>query len=223
MTFHPLFDANWQATLAASVQRESYSFQPDMAELNFRKAAVLILFWNENGQPKTLVTVRASTMPTHAGEVSFPGGGLHEGESFQQAALREAQEEVGLDPTTVRVLGSLDDAWSGAGFALMPIVALSSTEPKLHSNAEVERVVTMNLSTDVEYMERTVKKFGAEFSEPFFRVKGVCNSPEDNVDVVGLTADMLGEAVEALRGEYTERGKRRHKYFKQYATAKTAK
>ncbi len=205
-----MFEASdWLNNLNKAVERKPFSFCDEMLARNYRRAAVLVLFWDEQGQPATVVTVRSNSMPTHAGEVSFPGGRLHEGETFAQAALREAQEEVGLDPGNVKVLGRLDDAWSGAGFALVPIVAISDSKPEFGISDEVQRVVTMNLSTEAEIIERKVNKFGYEFTEPVIRTEGA--------DVVGLSADILSEAMEALKGEYTERGKRRYEHFQRYA------
>ena len=150
---------DWLNNLNQAVRREPFVFCDEMLAKNYRRAAVLVLFWDEQGHPATVVTVRSAKMPTHAGEVSFPGGGLQEGESFTEAALREAEEEVGLNPQGVKVLGRLDDAWSGAGFALVPIVAISESKPQFSTSDEVQRVVTMNLVTEAEVLERKVKKF----------------------------------------------------------------
>ena len=203
------YSKDWLAILETTLQQEAFSFTAEMEAINYRQAAVLILFWDDGGQPATLVTVRASTMPTHAGEVSFPGGGLHPGEDHVSAALREAEEEVGLDSSSVRILGRLDDAWSGAGFSLAPIVAYSESAPTFRTSREVERVITMNLHTEAEFLERKVNKFNSEFGEPIIRAT--------EVDVVGLTADLLTEALEALRGERNKRGERRFYYFKKFA------
>ncbi|MFK8021245.1 MAG: CoA pyrophosphatase [Pseudomonadales bacterium] len=203
------YSKDWLAILENALQKQAFSFTTEMEAINFRQAAVLILFWDDGGQPATLVTVRAATMPTHAGEVSFPGGGLHPGEDHISAALREAEEEVGLDRSSVRVLGRLDDAWSGAGFSLAPIVAYSDIEPTFRTSREVERVITMNLHTEAEFLERTITKFNSEHVEPIIRAKGI--------EVVGLTADLLTEALEALRGERSNRGERRFHYFKKFA------
>ncbi len=206
-----MFNApDWRTNLQRIVQRKPFSFCDEMLARNYRRAAVLVLFWDEQGHPATVVTVRSNDMPTHAGEVSFPGGRLQDGETFAQAALREAEEEVGLDPGNVRILGRLDDAWSGAGFALVPIIAISDAKPEFGTSSEVQRVITMNLATEAEISERKVRKFGYEFTEPVIRAQGA--------DVVGLSADILSEAMEALNGEYTERGRRRYEHFQRYTS-----
>lgn len=203
------YPANWLSNLRERIAQPHYSFEQDMFALQFRPAAVLILFWDEGGDPVTVVTERASTMPTHAGEVSFPGGGLQAGETKAEGALREANEEVGLVSSSVEILGQLDDAWSGAGFALAPIVGLVSERPEFICNHEVEKTVVINLNTEAELRERTLTKFGHEITEPLIHAHGT--------DVVGLTADLLFEALEALKGEQSDRGPRRHKYFSQFA------
>jgi len=192
---------DWEQKLRQFLQREHFSFTDQMAALNYRPAAVLILFWDEQGTPASLVTVRSTAMPSHAGEVSFPGGGLKPGEDHAAAALREAEEEIQLSPNCVDIVGRLDDAWSGAGFALAPMIGICASKPSYGTSDEVQRVVPFNLETELATTERSVTKFGHE--------------------IVGLSADLLGEAGEAIRGEYTGRGQRRHSYFLKYAEPRT--
>ena len=66
-----------------------------------RVAAVLIALFEEEGEARVVLSRRTTTLPSHQGEVAFPGGKVHDGEDERTAALREAQEEVGLDPSTV--------------------------------------------------------------------------------------------------------------------------
>lgn len=86
-----------------------------------RRAAVLVML-GQTGRDVTF-TERAAHMRTHAGQMSFPGGALEPGETPVEAALREAQEEVGLDPSRVTVLGQLPPAHVAAsGFDVAGIV-----------------------------------------------------------------------------------------------------
>src|SRR3954467_2167829 len=65
-----------------------------------RPAAVLVALFDDGGATKVILTKRTSHLSTHQGEISFPGGRLDPGETFADAARREAFEEVGLDPDT---------------------------------------------------------------------------------------------------------------------------
>jgi 8-oxo-dGTP pyrophosphatase MutT (NUDIX family) len=89
----------------------------------FRRAAVLVPVLARPDGPALLFTRRAETVPHHRGEISFPGGRLEHGEGPVDAALREAREEIGLDPAAVEVLGILDDRPSVAGFVVTPVAA----------------------------------------------------------------------------------------------------
>ncbi|MEK6607497.1 MAG: CoA pyrophosphatase, partial [Myxococcota bacterium] len=86
----------------------------------FRDAAVLVPIVERAGAATTLVfTVRPAAMPTHGGQISFPGGGREHGDTDAGAtALREATEEIGVDPSGVEVLGMLDDVPTPLGFVI---------------------------------------------------------------------------------------------------------
>jgi 8-oxo-dGTP pyrophosphatase MutT (NUDIX family) len=87
------------------------------------RAAVLVPLFEHGGHPYVLLTRRRADLRRHGGQVSFPGGRIETGEDPLAAALRESQEEVGLDPAEVDVLGSLDDTLVlVTGFRLTPWV-----------------------------------------------------------------------------------------------------
>jgi 8-oxo-dGTP pyrophosphatase MutT (NUDIX family) len=78
-------------------------------------------------EPAVLFTERSPNLARHAGQVSFPGGRVHEDDvSLVQTALRETQEETGIDPAFVTVAGFLDAYETGTGFAILPVVGLLS-------------------------------------------------------------------------------------------------
>jgi len=88
-----------------------------------RLASVLLALLERRGGLTVLFTERAAHLKDHAGQISFPGGRIAEqGETAVAAALREAQEEIGLDPAEVEILGPLDDFLTGTGFLITPIV-----------------------------------------------------------------------------------------------------
>lgn len=88
-----------------------------------RDAAVLIPV-TERTEPGVLLTHRPMTMPSHPGQVAFPGGKLEAGEDAVAAALREAQEELAIDPGAVRIAGEATTFVTGSGFRLTPILGV---------------------------------------------------------------------------------------------------
>jgi len=89
-----------------------------------RPASVLLALLERPSGMTVLFTERAAHLKDHAGQVSLPGGRIAPGETPAEAALREAHEEVGLDPMGVDVIGSLDEFITGTGFAVMPVIGV---------------------------------------------------------------------------------------------------
>lgn len=104
-------------------------------------AAVLVPLFLRDGALRALFIRRPDTLRDHAGQVAFPGGKLHPGETDREAALREAEEEVGLDRGLVTPLGPLHDVDTTTGFVLTPWVARVPSELRLAPHpGEVARV-----------------------------------------------------------------------------------
>lgn len=93
-------------------------------------AAVLIAITDSN-RPGMILTVRREHLRTHAGQVAFPGGRIDEGEDVIAAALREADEELGLDPKSVSVIGALDPYRTITGYAIVPVLGVIPADPAL--------------------------------------------------------------------------------------------
>ena len=107
------------------------------SESPLRQAAVLIAI-TDRPEPGLLLTVRHERLRDHGGQVAFPGGRIDEGEDAVAAALREAWEELALDPASVRVIGAADHYRTITGFGVTPIVALVPPDLELTPNpAEV--------------------------------------------------------------------------------------
>lgn len=104
----------------------------------FRPAAVLVPLLDRPGGPTLLFTRRTQSVPSHKGEVSFPGGAREPGEDAVRAALREADEEVGLAPELAEPLGALDDVPSIARYVVTPIVAAVRAPPPAFRPAAFE-------------------------------------------------------------------------------------
>ncbi len=111
-------------------------------------AGVLAVMFEERGETRLILTRRSSAMRTHKGEVSFPGGRLDEGEDAVGAALREAFEEVALDPALVEVVGWIHPVLTMvSGSLILPVLATVATRPPVVASPdEVERVFDVSLA-----------------------------------------------------------------------------
>jgi 8-oxo-dGTP pyrophosphatase MutT (NUDIX family) len=108
-----------------------------------RASAVLAPFYESHGELYTVLTRRSWDLRSHTGEVSFPGGGRDPGEALAETAQREAQEEIGLDPSDVEILGELDHLMTVTSRSfIVPFVALLPDVPVLRPNpSEVDAVL----------------------------------------------------------------------------------
>lgn len=101
------------------------------------EAAVLVAI-TDRPEPGLILTQRRDDLRTHAGQVAFPGGRIDQGEDAAAAALREAQEELGLNPALVRLLGETDSYCTVTGYWVTPVVGIVPPDVELTPNpAEV--------------------------------------------------------------------------------------
>lgn len=167
-----------------------------------RDGAALLLLYpaGEALEPHILLTVRGSGLRKHTGQVSFPGGSVDPHESIEAAALREAGEEVGVDPATVRVLGRLTPLHIPvSGYALHPVVGVTDTRPVFAIHEwEVARIleVTIDMLEDPARLKREERLREADgktyrIDFPYFDI--------DGEKVWGATAMALAEFLALLR------------------------
>jgi 8-oxo-dGTP pyrophosphatase MutT (NUDIX family) len=149
---------------------------------------------SSSGDAHIVLTVRADTL-RHGGQVSLPGGVVEPGETFEQAALREAHEEVALPLAQVRVLGAL--TWLDipvSGFRIHPIVAATDSRPPLTpADAEVARILEVGVDQllDPANFVRTSREHdGRRYVVPAFRF--------DDHEIWGATAMILAEFLALL-------------------------
>lgn len=152
-----------------------------------RKAAVLIMLYEREGEPWTVLTKRTDTVATHKGQISFPGGG-HDPEDTDMwaTALRETYEELGVDPASLEALGRLDDhATFGSSFVVSPFVAsLAPPERWIPSEAEIAAVIEVPLRRLIEIARvEEWERYGTKIDMHIFDV--------DEHRVWGLTAFIL--------------------------------
>jgi len=104
-----------------------------------RAAAVLLVIREQQGELQLLLTKRSSDLRHHPGQISFPGGKIEANEQSQQAALRETQEETGIAPEQLQLIGQLPSYATGTGFLIQPWIAFLTQEVELRlQHTEVE-------------------------------------------------------------------------------------
>jgi 8-oxo-dGTP pyrophosphatase MutT (NUDIX family) len=142
-----------------------------------------------------VLTLRAQTLERHSGQVSLPGGVIEPGESFEQAALREAHEEIALPLASVRVLGALTPLdIPVSGFRLHPIVAATDTRPLLTpSDGEVADILEVDVDALLDpacFVRHERERNGAQLTIPAFHI-----GPHE---IWGATAMVLAEFLALL-------------------------
>lgn len=162
----------------------------------FGRAAVLVPLFEKDGEVNVLLTRRPAGMRRHAGQLSFPGGQVEEGEDSVAAALREAREEIGLAPADVRVVGPLSETLVlQSAFRLTPWVGeVPYPYPWIAAPEEVESILEVALGALAAPGAHSVER-GEAWGLP---VEVHRFSAGDNV-IWGATARVLAELVSLWR------------------------
>jgi 8-oxo-dGTP pyrophosphatase MutT (NUDIX family) len=160
-----------------------------------RCAAVLVPLIDFGDEWQVLFTRRTENLDSHKGQVSFPGGACEPGEATpEQTALREAEEEIGLRPTDVRLLGRLNPMITITGFRVTPVVGVLPWPYTFRvSNVEVGRVFTIPLlwlADGSNYWE---------FARPGSDLGLIAYHPYDGELLWGATARMTQTFLQALK------------------------
>ncbi len=177
--------------------------EPDGPAVRHVNAGVLAIMFEEHDETRLVLTRRSSALRTHKGEVSFPGGRLHDGETPEDAAMRETHEEVGLDLSMVTPVGWLHPVHTFvSGSLILPVLATTKARPHLVASPdEVDRIFDVSLAElaepDIFHEERWHiegrKVPGSEddsFPVWFFEVAGEM--------VWGATARMIHELLSVI-------------------------
>lgn len=159
-----------------------------------RDGAGLLLVYPHDDSLHFTLTVRGAALRNHTGQVSLPGGRVDAGESFEDAALREAEEEIGVDPRTVELLGRLTPLHIPvSGYLLHPVVGATPMRPAFQrAEWEVARIIEAPVSvlSDPRTVKREMRTRAVngkliEVEVPFYDI--------DGEKVWGATAMVLAE------------------------------
>lgn len=161
-----------------------------------RLGAVLLLFGEGALGPDILLTERSHELRSHPGQISFPGGSLDPGETAIQAALRESEEEVGLDPSGVEVVAELPELWlPPSNYSVTPVIAWWRAESPVGvvDPGEVRAVLRVPLEELLDPTNRMTVTHPSGFFSPGFLIG-------DDKDLIlwGFTAGVLSRLFDYL-------------------------
>lgn len=190
-----LFEAGHRTGIGDLISEERYN------ATNSTKDAAVLIAVTDRAEPGIILTQRPQDMRDHPGQVAFPGGKLDPGEDAIAAALREANEELALDPATVRLIGTTDLYRTGTGFNVTPVLGVVPPDLALTPNpAEVDEwfEAPLNLVLDqsqwtrhaVEW--RGTKREYLEMNWQGFRIWGVTAGIIYNLSQRIKFADVFG-------------------------------
>ena len=168
-----------------------------------KDAAVLVPLISRPSGLNVVLTVRSSDMPSHAGQISFPGGKAHPDDASPVAtALREAHEEVNITPDSVDVVGALGVHKGGLGFSVTPIVGIVDPQEDL---VACPREVAEIFEVPVDFVA-DLKNHVTEQREHKGVKYNMFAAPYGRFHIWGLTAGILRTLAETLQDRETING-----------------
>jgi 8-oxo-dGTP pyrophosphatase MutT (NUDIX family) len=171
---------------------------------DFRQAAVLLPLYQSEVGPHLILTKRTEDVPTHKGQIAFPGGGFEEGDGDLLAtALRETQEEIGLEPGAVEIIGSLDDTVTVTSrHVVRPFVGFVPHPYSYRLDPfEIERLIhlpILPLLSGAPFREEIWERDGQPVVVYFYEY--------DGDTIWGLTARILKQFMETVGRPLREKG-----------------
>jgi 8-oxo-dGTP pyrophosphatase MutT (NUDIX family) len=159
-----------------------------------KESAVLALLYPENNEIMLVLIKRASDNSVHSGQISFPGGQAEPSDkNATDTALRETEEEIGIDRNKITVIGKLSEVYiSPSNFNVIPFVGFMNEKPSFNPNEEVDKVITTAISYLKTPEAKTIKKvttaYAVNLEAPCFIVEGET--------LWGATAMMINELLE---------------------------
>ena len=178
--------------LLGRLQRFANAVEQTPPPAGSRASAVLVPIFDGPSGPEVVLTRRSQVLTSHKGEVSFPGGRVDAGETFIQAAIREAYEEINLEPSHVQVIGEMNALSTYVSNShIVPVLAYLETPPSMTAvNAEVDRVFSVALTElvrDDTYVEEHWGTPPNQHQIHFFHL--------DDETVWGATGKMLHQII----------------------------
>ena len=170
------------------------SYKPSGPIVGLPQAAVLILLHETSEDLNLIYCLRSNNLPTHAGEVAFPGGKREEkDETLRKTALREAQEEVNLELKDVEVLGEISSVQSRFGLSVTPYIGILKSNTLIADGKEIAEVFSVPLNFIKNNMQKEQKSENWDNKKVFFPFFEF-----ENKMVWGLTAYMTVEFLKLL-------------------------
>ncbi len=190
------------ATLLAQHQphpvQAEVRYPPGFLQGEPRPAAVLVPFFRQDGAWQLLFTRRTETLPEHSGQVAFPGGSVDPGDpSAEAAALREAEEEIGLPPANVRILGKLSQLNTVTNYLITPVIGVIQPLASYRiAVEEVGRVFSIPLPWLANPQNHDIRE--RQLPPPFPPVPVIYFQVYDGELLWGVTARIMLNLLEVL-------------------------
>ena len=197
--FHqPLSPTNYHLKMAPAQRAKEMETMQDMICLA-KQSAVLILLFPENEQLKTVFIQRSEYEGAHSGQISFPGGKKEAiDKGYDDTALRETYEEIGVESGKIEIIGQLSDLFIPlSNFLVKAFVGYCAQKPEfVLDKKEVQSLIKVpiedffkeNVISEKEFVSHSL---GIKINAPFYRI--------NNVDIWGATAMIMSELLDILK------------------------
>ncbi len=181
----------------APASRLPYKEYIELSKLNSRKSAVLICLYPSSNSINVALMLRPSELGAHSNQVSFPGGKFEiKDQTLEATALREANEELGIDTKQVEIISALTPLYIPvSNYMVQPFLSYSTRQLSFKKNAEVEEIIETDVSI---FFDERIKGSGNFLSGNMNKIE----APYYNVQqhfIWGATAMMISEVTEILR------------------------
>ena len=172
------------------------SIELPFSKNNSTASAVLILLYLEDNEIHFFLTKRSNELEHHKGQISLPGGTQEENEELTHTALRETQEEIGINKTSISIIGSMTPLFVPVtGFMIHPFIGYSSNKLEPTPDpSEVEAIFSVNISDLLNETNQAIEKRnirGYDVEVPYFKL--------NNYEVWGATSMILSEFRDLIK------------------------